>query len=129
MIFTEEGNSPFIPDIVLEAQSNPFFRWVRNSSGNMQVSFMAVSPGGSIPLETHKEAEQFVIVIEGEAEVRLGSMKEILGKHGSVLIPTGIEHEFLSIGEEPLVVVSMYSKAIHPISKNGFIAPTVDDDH
>lgn len=52
-------------------------------------------------MHTHK-VEEVLSVISGKAEVRLGSKITVLTASESVIVPAGLEHGFLNVGNREL---------------------------
>jgi mannose-6-phosphate isomerase-like protein (cupin superfamily) len=70
---------------------------------------MTVAPGQDAgPEETHA-ADQIVYVIEGQAEVRVGSERLTAGPGTLVVIPAGMRHHVRSAGVTPLFFLTVYA--------------------
>ena len=85
-----------------------FFR-VLQETARSQTAVMTVAPGQDAgPEETHA-ADQIVYVIEGEAEVRVGSERVTAAPGALVVIPAGTLHHVRSIGTRPLFFLTVYA--------------------
>ena len=85
-----------------------FFR-VLQETARSQTAVMTVAPGHDAgPEETHA-ADQIVYVIEGEAEVRIGSERMTAGPGTLVLIPAGTLHHVRSVGATALFFLTVYA--------------------
>jgi len=85
-----------------------FFR-VLQETARSQTAVMTVAPGQDAgPAETHA-ADQILYVLEGEAEVLLGSERVTAGPGALVVIPAGTLHHVRSIGTTPLFFLTVYA--------------------
>ena len=67
---------------------------------NFSMRKFTIEPGGSMPLHTNEvEHEQYVL--NGKAEVIIGDEVFIVKKDDVVYIPTGVKHNYQTIGDEP----------------------------
>jgi mannose-6-phosphate isomerase-like protein (cupin superfamily) len=74
-----------------------------------QTAVMTVAPGQDAgPEETHA-GDQIVYVIEGEAEVRIGTERCMAGPGTLVTIPAATPHHVRSVGRVPLFFLSVYA--------------------
>lgn len=76
-----------------------------------QAATMVLEPGESTggPDNAHEDADQWLYVIGGEAEVEIDG-EDVEVKPGELLlIPAGETHEVRSVGEEPLRTLNVYS--------------------
>jgi mannose-6-phosphate isomerase-like protein (cupin superfamily) len=85
-----------------------FFR-VLQETERTQTAVMTVAPGHDAgPEETHA-ADQIVYVIEGEAEVRLGTERLTVDAGALVVIPAGTRHHVRCVGTTPLFFLTVYA--------------------
>jgi mannose-6-phosphate isomerase-like protein (cupin superfamily) len=85
-----------------------FFR-VLQETARSQTAVMTVAPGQDAgPEETHA-TDQIVYVIEGQAEVRVGSERLTAGPGTLVVIPAGTLHHVRSAGETALFFLTVYA--------------------
>jgi mannose-6-phosphate isomerase-like protein (cupin superfamily) len=85
-----------------------FFR-VLQETERSQTAVMTVAPGQDAgPEETH-DADQILYVIEGEAEVRIGTKLATAGPGTLVTIPAGTPHHVRSTGAVPLFFLTVYA--------------------
>lgn len=59
------------------------------------------APGLGAPIHMHA-VEEVLTVVEGRAEIQVGSETAVAGTGHSVLVPAGIKHGFRNIGDGPL---------------------------
>ena len=75
---------------------------------------------GDIGLERHPGVDQFLRIESGNALVRMGSSKNNLwyqkkaGSNDAILVPAGIWHNVINIGNDPLLLYSIYATPQHP---------------
>lgn len=80
-------------------------------ANNFCVGYVTLEPnGGQVPWHNH-EQEEVYIVLEGEAEMCLGSERETLTGGQAVAIPPGVFHQLTNIGSEPLHMIYCYGPA------------------
>jgi len=67
-----------------------------------------IPPGGIIPLHTHS-SEEFILVLAGEAIVRVeGNEDRPVAAMDATLIPPGVEHQFVNVGADVLKILWVY---------------------
>ncbi len=101
-------------NIEKETLNNLFYRKVLYTSDNLQLVVMSLKPKEEIPLETHKDIDQFIRVESGEAEVFVEGKKFLLKDDDIIIIPSGKEHKVCNIGSRDLKLYSIYSPPEHP---------------
>jgi mannose-6-phosphate isomerase-like protein (cupin superfamily) len=69
--------------------------------------FTDIPVGQEIPLHFHN-AEEFILVVWGEASVMVDGREERVKAMDSTLVPPGIEHQFVNVGEGPLRILWVY---------------------
>jgi quercetin dioxygenase-like cupin family protein len=66
---------------------------------NFAMRKFIIEPGGSMPMHKNTvEHEQYVL--KGKAEVSIGGKTFIVNKDDIVFIPSGVEHNYKTIGDE-----------------------------
>lgn len=63
--------------------------------------------GGTIPLHTHS-SEEFILVLEGRAVVRVDGDERPVSAMDATLIEAGVEHQFVNVGEGVLRILWVY---------------------
>jgi len=70
----------------------------------------AIAPGGSMPLHTNTvEHEQYVL--RGRARVRIGETVHEVESGSIVLIPAGVPHDYVTLGDEPFEFLCLVPNA------------------
>ena len=107
---------------------NKNYRKVIYTDRFIQVVLMAIPPGETIPLESHK-GSQFIRVEKGSGSVRSGTKVpkvKILKDGIAVVIPPNTKHIIKSTGKTPLKLYSIYSPPQHPRGTINRVKPKND---
>ena len=103
----------------IEGKSYPARRRTRNLVGgpapiqaaNFCMGHVTLEPdGGQVPWH-NQEQEEVYFLVEGKAEMCLGSERRELQSGQAVYIPPGIFHQITNIGEERAVMLYVYGPA------------------
>lgn len=94
-------------------RTNTRFRKVMYTDKNLQIVYMSVNPGESIPWETHKHASQFVRVESGQGVAMTRRRRVRLRDGKALVIPPNHRHMLKNTGTTPLKLYSMYSPPQH----------------
>ncbi len=85
-----------------------FFRVLQETRAS-QTAVMTVAPGQDAGPEEEHSGDQILYVIEGEAEVRVGTERLQAGPGALVLIPAGARHHVRSTASVPLFILTVYA--------------------
>ena len=113
------GPEPFIFNINQAAKRNRNFRETVWTGENLQLTLMSIPCGGEIGLEQHRCADQFICIVSGRANVKMGKCKcdidrgQCVEQGCAVLIPAGTWHNITNIGNTPLCLYSVYAPPQH----------------
>lgn len=112
-------------DIETLTNENTDYRRVlyTSSSGKTQLVLMSLKPGEEIGMEKHENADQFIRIEKGSAEVQYGTYENNIAtkplKNGSaILIPANTYHNIINKSDQDLKLYTIYSPPQH---KNGLI--------
>ncbi len=72
-----------------------------------QVKRIVVKPGGSLSLQSHVHRAEHWIVVEGTAQVTIGSDQRMLTENQSVYVPLGAVHRLENPGKVPVVLIEV----------------------
>jgi mannose-6-phosphate isomerase-like protein (cupin superfamily) len=97
-----------------QAIDNNTFRTVVANSTHTQVVVMSVNPGEDIGLETHHKEDQVLYLVSGQGKVSLNGVETDFVAGDCVLVPAGTEHNFTTVGDEPMKIITTYSPPHHP---------------
>lgn len=104
----------YAENIEQKTLENSDFRRVLFTGSNSQLVLMTIQPGDEIGKEVHDTHDQFFRIEAGEAKFLLEG-EEIFGGDGfAVVVPAGMEHNVINVGENELKLYTIYSPAEHP---------------
>ncbi len=118
------AEKPYASDIDQITLENDNFRKVLFTTKISQLVVMSVPAGGEIGEETHDGIDQVLKLVAGEAEVTLDGKKSTAGAGSIVVVPSGTKHNFVTKGDEPMKIYSIYTPPDH---KDGTIHRTKED--
>jgi mannose-1-phosphate guanylyltransferase / mannose-6-phosphate isomerase len=72
-----------------------------------QVKRIVVMPGGSLSLQSHVHRAEHWIVVEGTAQVTIGSDQRMVAENQSVYVPLGAVHRLENPGKVPVVLIEV----------------------
>jgi len=99
---------------------NNNFRTVVNTGVHSQLTIMSVPPGGEVGWEAHSELDQFLRLEQGAARVDFGESSDRVDESHeieddwAVIVPAGLWHNVVNVGDEDLKLYSIYSPPEHP---------------
>jgi mannose-6-phosphate isomerase-like protein (cupin superfamily) len=99
---------------------NNYFRKVLFTTKNMQLVVMSLLPNENIPLEIHKNHDQFIKIEKGNCETIIGNTykkKITLEKGDCIIIPNNTYHEIINIGKNKLKLYTIYTPPEHDAYK------------
>lgn len=96
------------PDINELTRKNNYFRKVLSTNEHSQVVLMSIEPGDDIGEETHK-VDQILVFVDGEGTSVLDGKKAKVKPGVMVQVPAGTKHNFISQGETPLKLYTIYA--------------------
>lgn len=68
-----------------------------------------IQPGQRNPLHSHPNCEEFLYIVSGSCEHKLGEETVMLEAGDIIRIPQDVRHWARAIGEEPVVALIMFS--------------------
>ncbi len=95
-------------------KDNTTFRTVLATSKHVQVVVMNIKPGEDIGKEVHPENDQVLYLVSGKGTTYLNGQESEFNPGGAVLVPAGTEHNFTTVGDEPMKIITIYSPSHHP---------------
>ena len=100
-------------EIAVVAEKSADFRRVLWTGEHTQLVIMTIPPGGEVGVETHEENDQILSFVSGLGKAVVeGETREV--KPGDVVVvPAGVEHNFLNDGPNPLVLYTVYGPPDH----------------
>ena len=110
---TTAGAGPRAIDVFELARASGDFRREVVTGPRSQVVVMTLHPGEEIGEEVHDDADQILLVVEGEAEAMLGGEAVRVAADHLVLVPAGTRHNVVASGAGTLRLVSVYTPPEH----------------
>ena len=121
-----------IKELEKKAMDNKYFREVIATSKHTQLVIMNIEPGEDIGKEVHEREDQVLYLISGKGRVYLDGQESDFNPGDCVLVPAGMEHNFTTVGDEPMKIITTYSPPHHPdgtIHKTKAEAEEAELDH
>ena len=81
---------------------------------NMILGVVTFPPGSDPGTHKHEKEEEIIYVISGHGETRVGNSVYPLNPGVAVFTEPGIEHGVKTLGDEPLVMISVFSPPVKP---------------
>ena len=110
----------WIGNIEEETLDNTTFRTVVFTGTHTQLTVMRLAPGENIGREAHSDRDQFLRIERGRARVELGRTAESVDDthevedDWAVIVPAGVWHDVVNVGDDHLQLYSLYSPPEHP---------------
>ena len=99
-------------NIEKETIENENFRKVLWTTKNMQLVIMSLNINEEIGEETHN-IDQFIRIEEGTAKSILNGVEKILTDDEIIIIPAGVKHNIINIGDKKLKLYTIYATPEH----------------
>jgi mannose-6-phosphate isomerase-like protein (cupin superfamily) len=134
----EEARLGWVDNIEKLTRDNTNFRTVVHTRGHSQLTVMSVPPGGEVGWEAHEHLDQFLRLEQGKARVDFGLSRDGVDESHEIeddwalIVPAGVWHNVVNIGEEDLKLYSIYSPPEHPdgtVHRTKAEADAAEDDH
>lgn len=93
---------------------NKYFREVIATTSHTQLVVMNIEPGEDIGKEIHEKEDQILYLISGKGRVYLNGEESDFNTGDCVLVPAGTEHNFTTVGDKPMKIITTYSPPHHP---------------
>jgi mannose-6-phosphate isomerase-like protein (cupin superfamily) len=114
----------FVIDIEVATIKNSQYRNVIYTAPHLQLVLMSLQPGEEIGEEVHKTGDQFIRVEAGRAEFVLDGDRKTANDGAAVVIPQGMRHNVVNVGEDELKLYILYSPPEHPDATQQDTKPT-----
>jgi len=104
----------YITNIESDTLNNTFFRRVLNTEKYQQLVVMSLKPQEKIPMEVHKDSDQFFRIEKGTIMATVNGEVYHLGDGDIIMIPNGARHEIYNTSKtEPAKLYTIYSLPHH----------------
>ncbi len=100
-------------EIAKTAERSADFRRVLWTGEHTQLVIMTIPPDGEIGVETHDENDQILSFVSGLGKAVVGGKTKKVAAGDVVVVPAGVEHNFLNDGPNPLVLYTVYGPPDH----------------
>lgn len=116
----DNGPNPYAVNIEEVTLENENFRTALWTGEEFQVTLMEIPVGGDVGLEVHTENDQFLRLEQGKGLAKMGPAKDNftfeqeVSADWAVIVPKGVWHNIINIGDEPMKLYSIYAPAHHP---------------
>ncbi len=98
--------------IATVAEQSPDFRRVLWTGEHTQLVIMTIPAGGEIGEEVH-DVDQILTFVSGVGEAIVSGNKRKVSQGDLVVVPAGKKHNFLNVGENPLILYTVYGPPEH----------------
>jgi mannose-6-phosphate isomerase-like protein (cupin superfamily) len=128
----------WLDDVTRITLENDNFRTVVFTGKHTQLTLMSLAPGEEIGWESHGHLDQFLRLEQGKARVDLGKSEDSVDESHEVeddwafIVPAGVWHNVVNIGNEAVKLYSLYSPPEHPagtIHKTKADAEAAEEGH
>jgi mannose-6-phosphate isomerase-like protein (cupin superfamily) len=103
-----------LKNLTQQAKDNSYFRHVLATGGHTPVVIMSIPPGGEIGEEVHPDTDQILHLVEGSGQVILEGEPDDFSVGDLVLVTAGTRHNFKTVGETAMKIITAYSPPHHP---------------
>jgi mannose-6-phosphate isomerase-like protein (cupin superfamily) len=100
-------------EIAKTAEKSADFRRVLWTGEHTQLVIMTIPPDGEIGEETHDENDQILSFVSGLGKAVVGGTTKKVAAGDVVVVPAGVQHNFLNDGPNPLVLYTVYGPPDH----------------
>ena len=109
----------WVENIEKLTKENTNFRTVIQTGEHSQLTVMSIPPGGEVGWEAHSHLDQFLRLEQGTARLDFGESSDTVDESHEVeddwglIVPAGVWHNVVNIGETDLKLYSIYSPPEH----------------
>lgn len=108
-----QSSGGFVTNIDRATVDNQDFRKVLFTGPNSQLVVMSLKPKEEIGKEVHK-VDQFFRIEKGRAVLKMGGKDYKIGADSAFIVPAGVEHNVINVGDDELKLYTVYSPPQHP---------------
>jgi len=102
----------YVKNLEEDTVENDYFRKVLNTTDKSQLVVMSLLPHEDIGEEVHK-VDQFIRIEKGKGKAVLDSEEFEIEKDFAVVIPAGIRHNIINVGESEMKLYTIYTPPEH----------------
>jgi len=121
-------------EIATVAEKSADFRRVLWTGEHTQLVIMTIPPGGEIGEETHDENDQILSFVSGIGKAVIEGSRKTVKQGDIVVVPAGVQHNFVNDGPNPLVLYTVYGPpehadgVVHATKEEGDAAEAAGED-
>lgn len=110
----------WVDNIETRTLENTNFRTVIYTGEHSQLTVMSIPPGGEVGWESHANLDQFLRLEQGRARLDFGRAEDAVDESHDIeddwalIVPAGIWHNVVNVGDTDLRLYSVYSPPEHP---------------
>src|SRR5690606_30934572 len=104
-----------------DAKASTDYRRVLWTGEHSQVVVMTIEPDDDIGEETHPDNDQILSFVSGSGKAVIDGEEQFVAPGDIVAVPAGARHNFINVGNSPLVLYTVYGPAHHA---DGAVHPT-----
>lgn len=120
---------PFVANIDELASKNDLYRRVIFTGRLSQLALMSIPAGSDIGYESHANVEQILFIESGRGRVTINGESRDIGKGDVIVVPSGIGHDVVNTGEEPLKIYTVYTPPNHIPGREQATKAAAEADH
>lgn len=108
------AENPFLEkNLIKKVEKNKEFRRILDTLTHIQFVAMHIPVGEKIPVETHKDGDQLLYVVDGIAMATVDNKRFLAYSGDLIVIPMNKQHEILNHGSSELKLLVFYSPPEH----------------
>ncbi len=104
---------PFVENVAELAAQNSDYRRVIYTGPRTQLVLMSIPVGDDVGKERHVGVEQLLFVESGRGKAVLDGNETALEAGAVVAVPSGVVHDVVNVGSDPLKLYTVYSPPNH----------------
>lgn len=104
----------YVGNVELQTANNNNFRTVIYTGKHSQLVVMSLLVGEEIGLETHGDVDQFFRLEVGRLKIIMNGEENILEAGMAAIVPCGVSHNVINIGENVAKLYTLYTPPNHP---------------
>jgi mannose-6-phosphate isomerase-like protein (cupin superfamily) len=104
-----DGMDDKLIDLRWQAINNSYFRQAVLNGQRMQIVLMSLRRREESGPEAHEDCEHVYINIFGQGRIVMDGKESQFSECDWVLVPPGLEHTIINMGDQPLKMIAIYS--------------------
>jgi len=108
-----ESGQYYFDNIETATVDNGSYRRVVFTGPSIQLVLMSIPPGEEIGEEVHEKVDQFIRIEAGTGKFVIAGEERTAKDGDAVVVPRGISHNLINVGDTDLKVYAIYSPPEH----------------